>query len=124
MIAKSAKIAFFCSINKHALGEGHKIEVLNALVIVLYRPAPEYGFVDDLSKVFENEVASMQVGIDAKAIAFLLCLDDRYVGVRFALESLILTRIATVTIAIHTLHFCQPIHAVRVFSARVVFPIT
>ena len=63
MITEPSKITFFSGINEFIFREGHEIEVLDALIVVLNGPATELSFVDDLTNIFENEFMRIDIGV-------------------------------------------------------------
>ncbi len=120
VVAKPAQVALFGCVDKLALGQRHKVEVLDALLVVLDHPIPKRGLVNHLAKVLEHKVIGLQVGIRSQAEALLLGLDDRDLAILFALEPLVLATFPAVAIAIDTLDFCRAVDAVRVLAACVV----
>ena len=105
VVAESPKVALFGSIDKLALAQGHEIEMLDALVIILNCSASECWLIDYFSDVLEDKIIWLQVSIYTEAVAFFLSLDHRDVGVLFALEALILAADATIAVAIDTFQF-------------------
>jgi hypothetical protein len=119
MVTKSAKVTFLCCIDKFAFTEGHKVKVLDALVIVGQHASSELRFVDDFTDILKYEVARSQISICAKAMTFLFRLDDGDVGILASLKALVLARRAANAIP-DTLHLSGSIDAIRIFTTGMI----
>lgn len=91
MIAEASEVAFLGRIHELAFGEGHKIEVLDALFIILDGTASERWLIDDFANILKNEIICQKIRFCSKAVPLLFGLDDRHIGKFLALEALILT---------------------------------
>jgi len=119
VVAEAAEVALFGGVDKLALGQRHKVEVLDALVVVLQHAAAECLLVDDLANVLEDELAGGHVAVGAQAEALFVRLDDGDVGVLLALEALVLALAAARAVA-DTLHLGGAVDAVRVVATGLV----
>lgn len=63
VIAESTQISFLSSVNKFVLREGHEIEMLDALIVVLDGASTKIGFIDNLSNILKNEFMRSQISI-------------------------------------------------------------
>ena len=121
VVAKSTKIASFCSIDELALAQGHEIEMFDAFLIVLNHTFSKRGFRNSFTNVFEDEVVGPEIRVCTEAIAFLLGLDNRYIGIKASEKSLVLTRWTTAAI-IRTFHLACTVDAVGIVAAGEILP--
>lgn len=77
MVAEATKVALFCSVDELASTQGHKVEMFNALLVILHHSFPEGGFRDRLADIFEDEIVWPQINVRPQSIPFLVCLNDR-----------------------------------------------
>lgn len=119
MVAETAEIALFRSVDELAFVEGHEVEVLDALLIVLPHSPGEGILTNDLSDVLENEVIWFEVRVSPQAIALFLCLEDGDSGVLLVLEALVLALGSALAI-VDTLDFRGTVDAIRVLTASMV----
>jgi len=61
MIAEPTEIASLCSVDKFTLIEGHEVEMLDALLVILVHPPAEGILTNDLTEIFENKVVCSQI---------------------------------------------------------------
>jgi hypothetical protein len=123
VITEPAEVPFPCRINKLGFIEGHEIEMLDALLVILNGSPTERWLVDNFANILENEVVSTQINIGSQSVALFLSFDYGYVGVLFALEALILTSPATRAISVDAFQFSRTINTIRIFSACLILAI-
>lgn len=119
MIAEAAEVSLFSRVDKFALGERHEIEMLDPIFVIFDHALAEGLLGDDLANILEDEIIWLEVGIGAKAITFLLRLDDRDVGVELLLEALILAASSTPAIS-GAFHLGGTIDTIRIFTTGMV----
>ena len=119
MVAESAQVPFLCGIYELSPTERHEVEVFDALIMILRHSLVKCSFTNDFSNVFENELISPQARIRAKSKALLFRLNDRDIGKKLALESLVLTCLTASAVA-RALHFDSAVGTIRILAAGMV----
>jgi hypothetical protein len=90
VVAKATKVALLCSVDELASTQGHKVEMFNALVVILHHSFPEGSFGNRLADIFEDEIVWPQINVRPQSIPFLVCVNDRDTCPETTEESLIL----------------------------------
>lgn len=121
MIAEPAQITFLGRVDEHIFLQGHEVEVLDALIVVLVSASLKGSHVDHITDVLIDESVGLDIRIGTKTVSFFLRFDDRHRCVLMVLEALILAVGATAAIS-HTFDAGEPVHTVRIRTTRVVGP--
>jgi len=69
MITESTEIASLCSVDEFTHIEGHEVEMLDALLVILVHSPAEGIFTNNFADMFENKIVGSQIRIGSEAIA-------------------------------------------------------
>ena len=89
MIAETSQVALLGRIDELSFVQGHKIEVLDAFLVILNHTLPELGLPNDFADVFINEFVRRKISVGSQAVAFLSCLEDSDIRKLLQLKPLI-----------------------------------
>lgn len=113
MVAEATQVTLSGGIDEFTFAEGHEIEMLDSLFVILNHPPAELILVDDLANVLINEFMWSQVDVGAQAKAFFLGADDCHIGVFLSLEPRVLAVVTASTVP-GAFHFGGTIDAIRI----------
>jgi len=115
MITESTEIASLCSVNEFTLIEGHEVEMLDTLLVILMHSLAESIFTNNFADIFEDKIVGSQIRIGSEAIAFFLCLENCDGAVLLALEAFVLAFEATSTVN-DAFNLSRTVDAVGIFA--------
>lgn len=119
VIAESTEIALLGGVDKFSLAQGHEIKVLDAFLVVHVHSAAKGLLGDDLANILKDEISRLEVGVGPQAVAFLVGLDDRHIGIEVSSKALVLTFCSAGTVVL-AFHLRGTIDTIRVLAARIV----
>jgi hypothetical protein len=117
VIAKTSEVTAFGRINEFTRAQGHEVEVLDAILIILPHALPKLLFRHDLPNIFVYQIAFIEICFRAQPEPLLLGFDDRHRSKLALLETLVLTIGAAAAVA-RTFDLGSAVDTIGVFATR------